>query len=272
MEAPVRDLVYLYCITKSKPHYADFPKTGIEIYPIYSQGIYAIVSKVSSSKFSEDNLKKKLTDMNWVERNVRQHENVVEAIMQKTAVLPFKFASVFQTEKNVEKLLKEHSEEFKKIIANLEGTGEWGLKMYCNPEKLKALLEEENETIREKAQEIALAGKGKEYFLKRKRDELIKNMLNGKISEYTQDSFEKLKKMSRRARINKILPKEVTEKKEDMILNSVFLVNKKRIAGFSNVLANLKTKYSDKGLSFDCSGPWPPYNFCSICNNGGKHG
>jgi len=272
MEASAKDLIYLYCITKVKPHYADLQKTGIKVYSIYSQGIYAIVSKVSASKFGEDNLKKKLTDMSWVERNVRQHEDLVEAIMGETTVLPFKFASIFRTEKNVEKLLKENNAEFKKIITDLEGTDEWGLKIYCSPEKLKALLEEKNELIREKAQEITSAGKGKAYFLKKKRDELIKNMLNEKISEYTQNSFEKLKKMSSRARINKILPKEITEKKEDMVLNSAFLVNKKQIIGFNRVLANLKTKYSDKGLILDCSGPWPPYNFCSIRGNEEKHG
>ena len=272
MEASARDLVYLYCITKVKPHCADLQKTGIKVYPIYSQGIYAIVSKVSESKFSEDNLKKKLPDMSWVEQNVRQHENLVEAIMSETTVLPFKFATVFQTEKNVEKLLKEHNAEFKRIIADLKDAHEWGLKIYCNPEKLKVLLEEKNEQIRGKAQEIASAGKGKAYFLKKKKDELIKNILNEKISEYTQNSFEKLEKMSSRAKINKVLPKEVTEKKEDMVLNSAFLVNKKQIIGFNRVLANLKTKYSDKGLILDCSGPWPPYNFCSIRGNEEKHG
>ena len=272
METSAKDLIYLYCITKAKPHYADLQKTGIKVYPIYSQGIYAIVSKVSASKFGEDNLKKKLTDMSWVEKNVRQHEDLVEAIMEETTVLPFKFASVFRTEKNVEKLLKEHNAEFKKIIADLENTDEWGLKIYCNSEQLKALLEEKNELIREKTQEITSSGKGKAYFLKKKRDELIRNMLNEKISEYTQNSFEKLKKMSSRAKINKILPKEVTEKKEDMVLNSAFLVNKKLIIGFNHALVNLKTKYFDKGLSFDCSGPWPPYNFCSIRGNEEKHG
>jgi len=271
MEVPARDLIYLYCITKSKPHCDELPKTGIKTYSIYAQGIYAIVSKVSSGKFSEENLKKKIIDMSWVERNVRQHESVVEAIMEKTTVVPFKFASVFKTDKNVEKFLKEHNAEFKRTIADLKDAEEWGLKIYCNPGKLKALLEEENEMIRGKAREIVSAGKGKAYFLKKKRDEFIKNMLNEKISEYTQDSFERSKGMSLRAKINKILPKEVTEKKEDMVLNSVFLVNKKRITGFNGVLVNLKAKYFDKGLSFDCSGPWPPYNFCSICSNEGKH-
>ena len=63
-------------------------------------------------------------------------------------------------------------------------------------------------------------------------------------------------------KINNILPKEVTEKNEDMVLNAAFLLSNKRISDFENVLAYLKTKYAGKGLIFDCTGPWPPYNFC----------
>ena len=49
-----------------------------------------------------------------------------------------------------------------------------------------------------------------------------------------------------------------------MVLNAVFLINNKRIKEFESVLAYLKTKYTDKGLIFDCTGPWPPYNFCGL--------
>ncbi|MCX5703441.1 MAG: GvpL/GvpF family gas vesicle protein, partial [Candidatus Omnitrophica bacterium] len=73
---------------------------------------------------------------------------------------------------------------------------------------------------------------------------------------------ERLKITAVDTRINNILPKEVTEKKEDMVLNAAFLINNKRIKEFENVLTYLKTKYTNKGLIFDCTGPWPPYNFC----------
>jgi len=272
MKMPIKDLIYVFCVTRTKPRHTDFEKLGIGIYPIYSQGTYAIVSKVSATEFSEDGLKKKLADMGWVEKNVRQHELIVEEIMKETPVLPLKFATVFQTEKNVVNLLKKHGAEFKKIIANLANKEEWGLKIYCDLEKLKETLEEKDEMIREKGQEIASAGKGKAYFLKKKRDEFIKNMISRKISEYTQNSFERLRKISFEAKISKILPKEITEKKEDMVLNSAFLINKKRVKEFKSSIEHLKTKYSEEGLNLDHSGPWPPYNFCSICNNGGKHG
>lgn len=264
MQIAQQSLIYLYCITKVKPVRDNFKDIETKIYPIYSQGIYAIVSKVLPDEFNEENLKKNLSDMAWVEKGVRQHEKIIEEIMKEGTVLPFKFGTVFQEEKNIEKLLKEQNAEFKKIIANLNGKEERGLKIYCNLKKFKLTLKKEEERIKEKDKEIASAGKGKAYFLKKKKEELMKNTINEKISEYTKDSFERLKRASYEAKVNKILPKEVTEKDEDMVLNAAFLIAAKRINEFDNIVEYLKTKYSDKGLSFDYTGPWPPYNFCSI--------
>ena len=257
-------LIYLYCVTKAKPYRKSFKEIGIKIYPVYFQGVYAIVSRVSPDEFSENNLKKNLQDLEWVDKRVRQHEQIIEHVMQDATVIPFKFGTVFQTETNVKKMLKEKNTDFKKIIANLEGKEEWGLKIYCDPNKLKKVIKEKDGSVKEKEEKIVSAGIGKAYLLNKKKNELVKNIVNEKISEYTRDSFGRLKRTSLETKINKILPKEVTEKKDDMVLNAVFLVNKRRVKEFDSVFKYLITKYSGEGFNFDCTGPWPPYNFCSV--------
>jgi len=72
--------------------------------------------------------------------------------------------------------------------------------------------------------------------------------------------------LSCEARINKLLPKQVTEREDDMILNSAFLVGKDEVGDFINIVDTLKVHYENKGVSIDCTGPWPPYNFCSLTN------
>lgn len=264
MEKAKNGLIYLYCITRTKPSQTNFEEIGVKVYPIYFQGTYAVVANVSPDEFAEENFKKNLANIEWVEKKARQHEKVVEEIMKDITVIPFKFGTIFEAEKNVEKLLRDNNLKFKNMIAGLEGKEEWGLKIYCDLKQLENTLQAEDERIKEKDKEIASAGKGKAYFLKKKKDKFIKDIVNERISEYTQDCFERLKRTSVDTRINKILPKEVTEKKEDMVLNAAFLMNKKRTEEFDTVLEYLKTKYSDKGLIFDCTGPWPPYNFCSL--------
>lgn len=262
----MKELLYLYCVTKDKPLSHSFEDLGIKVRPIYFQETYAVVSSVSPDDFSEVNLKKNLTDIGWVEKNIRLHEKVIEEIMKGQTVLPFKFGTVFENEANVEKLLRENNPEFKAVLASLDGKEEWGLKIYCDSECFKNALCMENERIKKKDKEITTAGKGKAYFLKKKKDEIIKDIIIEKISEYTKDCFERLKVSAVDTRINNILPKEITEKQDDMVLNAAFLINNKQVKGFENILAYLKTKYTDKGLIFDCTGPWPPYNFCSPLN------
>lgn len=259
-----KKLIYLYCVTKIKPRQTNFKDMGIKIYPIYYQGVYAVVSKVSPDEFSKDNLKKNLGDMKWVEEKVRQHEGIIESIMQQTTVVPFKFGTVFLKKENIEKLLKERGTEFKKMMANLDGKEEWGLKIYCKAGKFKDSIEKEDERVNQKDKEVAAANKGRAYFLKKQRDELAKDIVSEKISEYTRDSFDRLKRVSLDTKINKILPRQVTDRKDDMVLNAAFLVNTKRIKEFESILKHLKTKYFEKGFDLDCTGPWPPYNFCQM--------
>ena len=258
----MKELLYLYCITKDKPLSCDFQDLGVKLRPVFFSGTYALISSVSPGDFSEDNLKKRLVDMNWVEKNIRLHEKVIEEVMKDQVVLPFKFGTIFENEDNIEKLLKTNNDEFKAVLANLDGKEEWGLKIYCNSGYFKDAICSKDERIIEKEKEIAVAGKGKAFFLKKKKDEIVKDIINEKISEYTKDCFDRLKVTAADTKINNILAKEVTEKNEDMVLNAAFLVNKKRVKEFENVLTYVKTKNMDNGLIFDCTGPWPPYNFC----------
>ncbi|MBI4684686.1 MAG: GvpL/GvpF family gas vesicle protein [Nitrospirae bacterium] len=264
-------LIYVYCVSHKEPNFKDSDLGnshtkifGVRVYPICHQDLYAVVSKVSEDEFTEENLKKNLSDMKWVESNVLRHEEVIEEIMRDCTVIPFKFATIFKTEENVKALLEEHTEEFKKSLEGLEGKEEWGIKVYCNIDILKTNLIKENEEIKRMEQDIKLSSAGKAYLLMKKRDGLIESILNKKINEYGQDIFEELNALSRDTRINKLLPKEVTEQKDEMILNAAFLIDTCKIIVFIDTAIFLKEKYKDKGLNLNCTGPWPPYNFCSI--------
>ncbi len=268
----LKELLYLYCVTKDKPASRGLEALGVKICPVFFSGMCAVLSRVSPDDFSEESLKKHLADMGWVERNIRLHEKVIEAVMKDQAVLPFKFGTVFESDANVGKLLRENGAEFKATLERLEGQEEWGLKIYCEGECLEGALCGKNERILAMDREIASSSLGKAYLLKKKREEIIKDITNEKISEYTRDCFESLRAASGDTRINKLLPQEVTEKKEAMVLNAAFLISSKRIQEFEAILARLKTDYAGQGLIFDCTGPWPPYNFCDLLRKQVGHG
>ncbi len=265
MEAAKKDLIYLYCVTKKVPKLKEGEG---RVYFVYHQGLYAVVSKVKESEFSAENLKKNLANLAWIKSKVNIHEKIIEGVMRDTCVLPFKFGTIFKTEDSLKTMLEKHMGEFKENLENLEGKEEWGVKIYCDIEKLKSTLIKEEAEILKMGKEIASSSPGKAYVLKKKKEELMKEALNRRINEYGQESFEILRGLSIEARINKLLPKEVTERDDEMILNSAFLVDKNRVAEFIQAADGLKVKYKERGLNFDCTGPWPPYNFTTIKEEG----
>lgn len=262
MEVAEKTLIYLYCVTNKAPRLQEVERLAQELYFVHHQDLYAIVSKVTESEFSEENLKKNLANLEWIKTKANIHEKIIEGIMKDVCVVPFKFGTIFNSKSNLKTMLEGHGEELKMNLNNLEGKEEWGVKIYCNIEKLKKNLIQEEEGILEVDREMSSSSPGKAFLLKKKKEELLNITVNREINKCGQDSFETFKKQSLKTRINKLLSKEVTEREDDMILNSAFLVEKNKVREFIQAADGLKTKYKNKGLNFDCTGPWPPYNFC----------
>lgn len=262
--AEERQLIYLYCVADREPNLQETRGLLDNVYLISHNCLYAMVSKVEEYEFAEEGLKRNMANLEWVKTKAGMHEKIIEQVMTNANVIPFKFGTLFHTDDSLKTMLQGYGEEFKAILKKLANKQEWGLKIYCNPEKLKASFLNNQEKILEIEDEIKSSSVGKGYFLKKKKDELTERLLNDKIIECGQESFELLKELSFEARINKLLPKQVTERKDDMVLNSAFLVSKDEVDDFLNMVDTLKMHYENKGLLIDCTGPWPPYNFCGL--------
>jgi Gas vesicle synthesis protein GvpL/GvpF len=255
-------LYYLYCIAGAVPLLRTEAAAG-DMRLIEAGGVYAVVGRVSSEDFSEENLMKNLRNIKWLETRVIQHQKIIEETMAYSTVVPFKFATIFRTEERITELLEKHGASFRKAVELLEGGEEWGVKVYCDLWCLKVSLAEAEE-IKKIEEEISVSTRGRIYFLRKRKDRLIEDMILEKISEYGQDSFDILRKESRDACINKPLSKQASGRNDAMVLNAAFLVDKTKLGGFIESIDCLKERYHSKGLYLECTGPWPPYNFCSV--------
>jgi len=264
MQSAKKQLIYLYCVTAVSPTLKEAIKLVSNLYFVYYVDLYAIVGKVAESEFGQEDLKANMADLEWVKTKISLHEKVIESVLTNTCVIPFKFATLFNTDESLKAMLTEYTEEFKTILKKLKNKEEWGVKIYCDTEKLKASVINNESEILEIENEINSSPPGKAFFLEKKKAELLAQSANAIINEYSKESFELLKELSFEARINKLLPKEVTEREDDMVLNSAFLVSKDKVDDFINMVDTLKMHYENKGFFIDCTGPWPPYNFCGL--------
>jgi len=264
MQMTENQLVYLYCVTNKEPMLKNAEDLVEGLYFVHHKGLYAVTGKVEESDFGEQGLKKNMADLEWVKTNATLHERIIEQVMRNTCVMPFKFGTLFNTGESLKAMLAEYGEEFEAILRKLENKEEWGVKIYCDAEKLKTLSIKDEPEILEIENKISTSSPGKAFFFKKKKTELLAQAANRKINESGQESFELLKELSFEARINKLLPREVTERADDMVLNSAFLVGKDEVGDFINMVDTLKMHHENNGFFIDCTGPWPPYNFCGL--------
>lgn len=265
------NIIYVYCMTDKIPDLKEAAAFENKLYFIYCSGLYAIAARVGENEFGEKNLMKNLENMEWLKMKASAHEKVIELVMKHSCVIPFKFPTLFVNEKNLKMCLNEHLEEFSKSCKHLADKEEWGLKIYCNLKKLEKSLVLENAKMVKLDQAIKASSPGKAYLLNKKREGIVSGIISGKLNEYGQDSFLRLSKHCSQTRINKLLSKEVSEKKEEMILNAAFLIKKNDFPLFIETINCLKKTYDCRGFIFEHSGPWPFYNFCFAGkNNDGK--
>jgi len=168
------------------------------------------------------------------EANALIHEEVVERVMQEHTVIPLGFGNVFIDENRLKWLMAKFYLTFKTYLRKLEGKVEVGVKVFYDLEVAKRELEAEYAT-------------GENYY----------NKINEKAYRYGVMVYEALKKCAEDASLMKRIG-------ENMIVNGAFLVKKEKIQVFKGELEKLEKENADRGLKFQFSGPWPPYNFTRI--------
>jgi hypothetical protein len=258
-------MIYVYCVTDRKPDLEEsaFGRCGNGIYAIGHGGLFAVVDRVSAEEFDEAHINERMEDTDWLKSKILEHEATVERIMLGGPLLPFKFATVFESEENVVKMLDENNAAFSTVIEGFRGKEEWGVRVYVDIEPLRRSLIDGDEEVGSLDRDIRSAAPGRAYILKKKREDLIGALAGRTMYEYGELCFEALKARSGMVRTNRLLPREITERKDEMILNAVFLVKREQMEVFRDTLEGLRAKYGPAGFSFDLTGPWPPYNFCS---------
>jgi len=234
------------------------------VYALPHQAIHAIVSRVSLQEFGKEELKANLNDIKWVEAKVLAHQRVLEAMLTSHTLVPMRFCTIYTSEDRVQEMLAQHYDDFVEALARLEGKQEWGVKVYCDGETLAQRVEEVSDRIKELKTEMEQKSSGMAYFLKKKMDEMIAEEMERISDEYAQRSHDRLSGHAEEAVINPLQSKELTGRKEAMVLNGAYLVAEEQLAALRAELERLEEEYSDLGFSYEMTGPWPPYNFVSI--------
>lgn len=241
---------YIYAIIKSsKP--CEFEVEGIggraEVHSVHFNSLAAVVSSSPIVKYpvSRD--------------NILAHQKVIEKVMEKFTVLPVRFCTIAESQKDIcEKVLKARHEEFKTLLGKMDDKVELGVRvMWANLEEIfKEVLKESPRIAQLKEEIISQPSEQKAYAGKIKIGELVKAALEEKKKEEAHELLGALKFLAEDYRENRILG-------DRNILNAAFLVKKDKEKMFDRKIEELEKIHGPrKKLTY--IGPVPPYNFVEV--------
>jgi len=216
---------------------------GADLYSVSFSEIAAVVCDINKA----DLITNQLTAI--------EYAAVIETLSQQFTLIPMRFGSVMESTEFIKKMVERNYLEIHQNLQKVDNKVEFGLKIFCDSDKLKAELLAKSESGITIPSDPSVELKNsiyKDYVNKKLKEhrleELLVTYVNLVISEIT-GQLDRLKTISK-------IKKMVTP---TTIIDGVFLLDKALKDELIQGVGDLQNKFP--GLNFILTGPWPPYNF-----------
>jgi hypothetical protein len=265
--------LYLYCIREKIEDAPVISERGIdrngEVFTLAYRELEAVVSKVSLEEFKSEEIQKKAKeDLSWIREKALVHEKVIEEAMRRDdkilSLIPMRFGIIFKDRERLEKTLSQDYSSIKEVLERIKDKQEWSVKVYLKDrKKIEQMIKEKSEVIKEKEKEIASLSEGMAFFMEEELKDVISEEMDKELNKIVEDLFKSIGKHAVASVRNKVLEKDLTGRREPMVLNLACLIPKEKIENFKKEAEGLNQELQAKGFYLEYSGPWPVYNFSS---------
>jgi hypothetical protein len=223
---------------------------GVEL--IRQGRLTAVVREVSLDEYDEAVLPQRLNDRDWLERNARAHEDVLQAAAAVTAIVPLRFGAIYRSREHIERMLDERSGEFVATLERVRGHVELGVKVWVDLPTLERTLAADAEP--------SAGGAGAAYLQRRRQEQKRSRELAARCAELAKETHARLSALADAAVANRPQPRELTGRPDRMVLNGAYLV-RDGDDGLRREVERLAAEHAELGLEYELTGPWPPHNF-----------
>jgi len=233
-------MIYLYGIS------AKAPKTKITgsidgastVDNLEASGFVAWFSRVSGDEFG-DKLAANMENLEWLAGASVRHQRVVSQIAEAVTVLPARFGTVFRNEKSLTEHLHAEKDKLTATLKRIEGTEEWGIKLFLNPDP--------------PASPIDVAS-GRDYL--RAKASVIQVKRQKQLDPDVVEFARELQAIA----ADSAPAGKVSSGQNNLEWQASFLVRKKDRPKWDQMLKRYATRWADR-REIQCTGPWPPYSF-----------
>lgn len=257
--------LYLYCILQDEP-VIDMELKGIDgagsLFLIKYRDLAAVVSEVEIYKFKLPSTdKSKENDMNWIEEKARAHERIVKQLMKDNDLLPAKFCSIAESREGLAAFLADNYHEYARAFRRLAGREEWDVKAYLDFERLKLFVAGHTPEILERKDMLSCMSNSSAYLIKRKIDNMINERAEKRFNAVIPYIVKMLGAVSDCEAFSQLESPKRQQTETPIVFKASYLVGKASLQSFIQQLNELSDELEPEGITFEFTGPWPPYTF-----------
>ncbi|MEV5550375.1 GvpL/GvpF family gas vesicle protein [Streptomyces sp. NPDC052309] len=213
-------------------------------------GLIAVVSHVPETDFSEEALRARLEDLDWLAATARAHQQVIDALTVVTTPLPLRMATVFRDDSGVRVMIEEREDDFRRTLDRLEGRVEWGVKVY---------VEADPESAAQPAQPARRAASGRDYLRQRRMQTRAHEDRWARAEELAARLHETLSSRADDTRLHAPQNPALSGAAGRNVLNAAYLVRRDVSEEFVEMVDRAKDDVP--GIRVELTGPWAAYSF-----------
>lgn len=220
--------------------------SGVDLHEVAVDEITAIVSHTARANLIVDR------------SNAVEYAGVIETMAQQFTLLPMRFGSEMDSTDAVNKMLERNYQEIQHNLRQVENKYEFGLKVFCDSEKLRAELVAKSEFDARKSEKPDPEIKNsvfREYVNKKLKEHRLEELMLTYVDSVIAEITEHLTQLNALSKIKKMAT-------TSNIIDAVFLLDKVSKNKLIQAIENLQNQHH--GLNFVLTGPWPPYNFVNF--------
>jgi hypothetical protein len=236
------------------------PGAAVEVTTLPVGPVAALVGPVPLAEVGEDAVRARLEDPAWLAAAAQTHEAVLGAALASGPVVPFRLLTVFRDGGELRDYLAARGDDLRAVLDRVRGKVEVGVKAFVDRAVLDEAVSAGDPALAGLDAEIASAQAGRAYLLRRRREQAVRDASSRRATELAGEAHTRLRTVAEDGVANPVQSHEASGRDDDMILNGAYLVAAGDTA-LADELDALRSRYAALGVSFERTGPWPPYNF-----------
>ncbi|HEX8171544.1 MAG TPA: GvpL/GvpF family gas vesicle protein [Thermoanaerobaculia bacterium] len=226
-------------------------------------GVAAVFTAMPADELSQEVIDRRANDLEWLGAIGYRHQAVVSDLMKKTAIVPLRAFTLFSGEEALRAYLGEHRDALRAALDRLDGKQEWTLRVEFDAARWSEALTARIASLRELQEQIASAPPGKAFLLRKKLDDEKK-----RASHDAEQSVLAEIESAVRDRLRCQTLSETRERRDGAFPQINVLLNRDEEDRLQEAAQDLAGRYEPEGITLAVTGPWPPYTFATMNDEG----